>query len=189
MTLLARLQARANDRCELCGSDSDLTAFHVPPHEDQNDDHAALVCGVCAPQLDPSAELDAKHWFCLQESIWSEVPAIQVLSWRTATRLSGEGWAADLLGQAYLADEVLAWAKEGQADPNREPTRDSNGAELNSGDSVTLIKDLDVKGANFTAKRGTMVRNIRVTDDPGLIEGKVNGTQIVLKTEFLKRAT
>ena len=56
------------------------------------------------------------------------------------------------------------------------------------GDGVTLIKDLDVKGAGFTAKRGTLVRPIRLTDNPEHVEGKVNKMAIVLKTQFLKKA-
>ena len=49
-------------------------------------------------------------------------------------------------------------------------TKDSNGTTLADGDSVTLIKDLKVKGTSETIKRGTLVKNIRLTDDPGLIE-------------------
>ncbi len=70
-----------------------------------------------------------------------------------------------------------------------ESTRDSNGTELKDGDSVTLIKDLKVKGTSTTLKRGTLVKNIRLTDDPDEIEcnaDKVKG--LVLKTAFLKRA-
>jgi protein PhnA len=70
-----------------------------------------------------------------------------------------------------------------------DPVRDSNGTILNTGDNVTLIKDLKVKGTSTTLKRGTMVRNIRLTDDPELIEcnaDKVKG--LVLRTEFLKKA-
>ncbi len=48
--------------------------------------------------------------------------------------------------------------------------RDSNGAELRDGDSVTLIKDLKVKGSSAVLKRGTLVKNIRLTDDPAEIE-------------------
>lgn len=68
-------------------------------------------------------------------------------------------------------------------------TRDSNGAILNDGDSVTLIKDLKVKGTSVTLKRGTLVKNIRLTGDPDEIEcnaDKVKG--LVLKTAFLKKA-
>jgi protein PhnA len=67
--------------------------------------------------------------------------------------------------------------------------KDSNGNRLNEGDSVTLIKDLPVKGANTTLKRGTLIKNIRLTHDEELIEcnaEKVKG--LVLKTCFLKKA-
>jgi protein PhnA len=77
---------------------------------------------------------------------------------------------------------------DGDESDERVKTVDSNGTELLEGDSVTLIKDLDVKGANFTAKRGTMVKNIHLTDNPEHIEGKVNKQSIVLKTCFLKKA-
>lgn len=67
--------------------------------------------------------------------------------------------------------------------------KDSNGTQLHDGDSVTLIKDLKVKGTSVTLKRGTLVKNIRLTDEEGEIEcnaEKVKG--LVLKTEFLKKA-
>ena len=67
--------------------------------------------------------------------------------------------------------------------------KDSNGTRLSDGDSVTVIKDLKVKGTSATLKRGTLVKNIRLTDDPELIEcnaDKIKG--LVLRTEFLKKA-
>lgn len=67
--------------------------------------------------------------------------------------------------------------------------RDSNGNTLADGDSVTVIKDLKVKGSSVTLKRGTMIRNIRLTDDEEQIEcnaDKIKG--LVLKTCFLKKA-
>ncbi len=69
-------------------------------------------------------------------------------------------------------------------------TRDSNGAILSDGDSVTLIKDLKVKGSGgVTLKRGTMVRKIRLTGDPAEIEANVDKVKgLVLKTEFVKKA-
>jgi protein PhnA len=98
--------------------------------------------------------------------------------------------AADLAfrrGGCHIAGhlaESLHWNDEMTA-----PTRDGNGTELKDGDSVTLIKDLKVKGTSTTLKRGTLVKNIRLTDDTGEIEcnaEKVKG--LVLKTEFLKKA-
>lgn len=68
-------------------------------------------------------------------------------------------------------------------------TKDSNGTQLVDGDSVTLIKDLKVKGTSVTLKRGTMVRGIRLTDDPQEVECRVEKVKgLVLRTEFLKKA-
>lgn len=66
--------------------------------------------------------------------------------------------------------------------------RDSNGAVLKDGDSVTVIKDLKVRGSSSVIKRGTMVKGIRLTDDADEIEGKVEKSMMVLRTEFLKKA-
>ena len=67
--------------------------------------------------------------------------------------------------------------------------RDSNGAELADGDNVTLIKDLKVKGTSVTLKRGTLIRNIRLTADDAEIECRADQIKdLVLRTEFLKKA-
>jgi protein PhnA len=67
--------------------------------------------------------------------------------------------------------------------------KDSNGAKLSEGDSVTVIKDLKVKGSSTVLKRGTMIRNIHLTDDPDEIEGRTDKVKgLVLRTEFLKKA-
>lgn len=68
-------------------------------------------------------------------------------------------------------------------------TKDSNGTILKDGDSVTLIKDLKVKGTSVTLKRGTMVRGIRLTGNPEEIECRAEKVRdLVLRTEFLKKA-
>lgn len=67
-------------------------------------------------------------------------------------------------------------------------TKDANGNTLNTGDSVSLIKDLKVKGSSLNLKRGTVIKKIKVTSDPEEIECRVEGSQIVLKTCFLKKA-
>ncbi len=67
--------------------------------------------------------------------------------------------------------------------------RDSNGTLLKDGDTVTLIKDLKVKGAGVTLKRGTTVKNIRLTFDENEIEANVEKVRgLVLRTEFVKKA-
>lgn len=65
--------------------------------------------------------------------------------------------------------------------------KDSNGNLLNDGDSVTLIKDLKVKGSSVVLKRGTKVK-IRLTDDPDEVDCKTDKGAFVLRTEFLKKA-
>ena len=64
---------------------------------------------------------------------------------------------------------------------------DSNGAELQDGDSVTVIKDLKVKGSSMVIKRGIKVKSIRLTDNPEEVDCKIDGSSIVLKTCFLKK--
>lgn len=183
------LHTRSGGSCELCGSDSAPAAHALDDGSEGDADKSALLCDTCLPAVVAADALEGAHWFCLQESIWSEVPAVQALSYRLLHRMGGQPWATDLLEQAYLTDDVLAWAREGLRSSERTGVQpvDSNGAVLSNGDSVTLIKDLAVKGAGFTAKRGTLVKNIRVGDDPTHIQGRVNKVVIMLKTEFLKR--
>jgi protein PhnA len=119
--------------------------------------------------------------------MWSTIPAVQVIAYRILNKISKEGWPQDLLDMLYLEDDVKDWAELGINNENTIITKDSNGTILKKGDSVTLIKDLEVKGANFTAKRGTILKNIMLTDDSENIEGKINGTRIVLKTCFMKK--
>lgn len=87
---------------------------------------------------------------------------------------------------------VAEWWEDQEQVEAGEPAivvRDSNGNVLASGDSVTLIKDLKVKGSSITLKRGTVIKNIRLTDDDQEVEcrtDKVKG--LVLRAEFLKKA-
>ena len=83
---------------------------------------------------------------------------------------------------AYEFNEESAAATTTVAVP-----KDSNGAELLDGDSVTVIKDLKVRGSSMVIKRGTKVKSIRLTDDPEEVDCKIDGSSIVLKTCFLKK--
>lgn len=184
-----QVQERCGGKCELCASTQDLSIYSVPASEGRPDAEI-MVCGVCRSQLEQPALIEAEHWRGLSDSMWSPVPAVQVLAWRMLKRLSGESWAQDLLDMLYLDEDLSEWAA---ADTSvgveaAALTRDCNGAILQAGDTVTIIKDLDVKGANFTAKRGTAVRGIALTDNPEHIEGKVNGTRIVLLTCYVKKS-
>ncbi|MCI4661843.1 MAG: PhnA domain-containing protein [Neomegalonema sp.] len=196
MSVEQDVRARAQDLCALCGGAQGLSVVvPAPEPEAPEADQAVLLCETCAGQVSGAADLDPHHLLCLHESAWSQVPAVQVTAWRLLGKLAaqadGGGWAQDLREQLYLEPEVLAWA---QAETVEEATsdaqhRDSNGAVLVSGDTVTLIKDLPVKGAGFTAKRGTAVRNISpVPDNPEQISGRVNDQQIIILTKFVKKS-
>ncbi|MFI2811400.1 MULTISPECIES: alkylphosphonate utilization protein [Microbulbifer] len=183
-----QLRQRSGEKCELCGDGSELGVYSVP-HSEGRSDTEILVCGRCRSQLEGEQPLDSDHWRCLGDSMWSQVPAVQVQAWRLLKRLSGETWAQDLLDMLYLDDDLRHWAEAGAtvAESERVVQRDCNGVELRAGDTVTVIKDLDVKGTSIVAKRGTAVRGISLTDNPEQIEGRVNGQRIVILTRFVKK--
>jgi len=185
------LQERSGSKCELCSTTENLAVYEVPPDSKANIDDSVLLCETCIEQINNAAKVDVNHWRCLNDSMWNQTPAVQVLAWRMLSRLSAEGWPQDLLETLYLDDEVLNWAQatvEQQSSENNIKHLDSNGTRLEAGDNVTLIKDLNVKGANFTAKRGTAVRGISlVAENPEHIEGKINGQQIVILTRYVKK--
>lgn len=166
------------DNCELCGSQEELTLYTVEPK-----DETITVCKTCLETMDKPADNES-HWYCLNDSMWSEVPAVQVMAYRIYSRLGNQ----EQLDMMYMEDDVKAWAEEGLEAENAEPVRDANGNILKAGDSVTIIKDLVVKGAGFTAKQGTTVKNIKmVPNDPTHIQGKVNGSTIFIIAAFLKK--
>lgn len=182
------VEDRANGVCEICGSDQSLSIYEVPASPTADADAMIQTCATCNEQLADGATVDQNHWRCLNDAMWSPVPAVQVVAWRMLNKLSTETWAQDLLDMMYLEEDQLNWAKANQVDEDREPTIDSNGDVLQAGDTVHLIKDLNVKGANFTAKRGTPVRNIGLSDNPLHIEGKVNGQRIVIIAAYTKKS-
>ena len=172
------LLGRAGNKCELCGNEEGLSTYAVEPKDD-----AIVICETCLASIDKPAENES-HWFCLNDSMWSEVPAVQVMAYRVYSRLGNQ----EQLDMMYMEDDVKAWAEEGLEAENQEPTRDANGTILVAGDSVSIIKDLVVKGAGFTAKQGTTVKNIRMAPgDPTHIQGKVNGSTIFIVSAFLKK--
>jgi protein PhnA len=186
------LQVRSESKCELCSATENLGVYEVPPGSNGSADECVLICETCREQIENPEKVDVHHWRCLNDSMWSQVPAVQVMAWRMLKRLSGEGWPQELLDTLYLDESTHTWAQatgEGEGDEVAVKHVDSNGAVLNAGDAVTLIKDLPVKGASFTAKRGTVVRGISlVTDNPEHIEGRVSGHHIVILTKFVKKA-
>ncbi|HEY7883529.1 MAG TPA: PhnA domain-containing protein [Cellvibrionaceae bacterium] len=186
MPIDATLTARSHGQCELCGATSDTHLYQVPAADDQ--DGRVLLCDICLGQIE--APTDDNHLRCLTTSLWSQVAAIQVLSWRLLKQLADRTWAQEQLDIAYLEEDILAWAQAGlpTVDEHALVHKDCNGVVLQAGDTVTIIKDLDVKGTSFTAKRGTAVRGISLTDNSEHIEGRVNGTRIVILTQFVKKS-
>ncbi len=186
-----QLIERSGNSCELCGTSDNLSVYTVPPNDNIQINSSLYVCDKCLKQLDKKEELDATHWNCLRDSMWSEVPAVQVVAWRLLNRLKHETWAADAIDMLYLDDDKLAWAQatgEHLESDTDEMHRDCNGTLLQSGHSITLIKSLDVKGTQINAKIGTVVKNIKlVSDNTGQIEGKIEGQQIVILTTFVRK--
>ncbi|WP_107037296.1 PhnA domain-containing protein [Brumimicrobium mesophilum] len=187
-----KLQERSNNQCELCSSTNNLSVYTVPPRDSESEENSILICETCNTQLNDESKVEPNHWRCLNDSMWSEVAAVKVVAWRMLNQLRGEGWPADLIDMMYLEDETLAWAKEGSATEDEEEKiihKDSNGVVLESGDTVVLIKDLPVKGSSMVAKRGTAVRRISLDhENANHIEGKVDGQQIVILTQFVKKS-
>ena len=185
------LHARSGSKCELCSAKQDLAAYEVPPDSDGSADTCVLICNTCREQIETPEKTDVNHWRCLNDSMWSQIPAVQVLAWRMLDRLKAEGWPQDLLDMLYLDEHTLNWAQATNGDKDGDEAithMDCNGVVLEAGDTVTLIKDLNIKGAGFTAKRGTAVRGISlVADNYEHIEGRVNGQKIVILTKFVKK--
>ena len=167
------LLKRAGGVCEFCGADAGLDAVEVPPAGE------VLLCPACRGEEDVAAD----HWRCLEGAAWSVEPAVQFAVWRKLGLIDAP-WAAESRAGMDLLPQAQVWADA----PAPVQHLDSNGAVLAQGDTVVLIKDLVVKGANFTAKRGTAVRGISlVADNAAQIEGRVEGQRIVILTEFVRR--
>jgi protein PhnA len=193
MSFEREVRKRAGDICELCGHEEHLSVYEVPktPEYIEGEDTSILACDTCISQFDAPESRDANHWRCLNDSMWSAVPAVQVMAWRMLHRLKGEGWPQDLLDMMYLDEQRQAWAAaEGDAEDTSDAIvhRDSNGVILEAGDSVVLIKDLKVKGSSMVAKQGTAVRRISLDhENAEYIEGKIDGQHIVLITQYVKK--
>ncbi len=184
MSIQKELESRSGGVCELCGNSTELSVLEVSP-SDGSAEQSILVCSTCRDQIEDSETMDENHWNCLNDSMWSEVPAVKVVSFRLLSKLGRQ----DLLDMMYLEESERKWAESDMETEDEAVVKDANGTTLKAGDSVVILKDLDVKGAGFTAKRGTTVRNISIPSDvEGHIEGRVNGTKIYLKAEFLKKA-
>lgn len=170
--------------CELCSSEENVSLMELPV-SDSSEEQSIYVCEHCKAQIE-SGDLDENHFNCLNDAMWSETPAVKVMAYILFSKLGRQ----DMIDMMYLEDDERALAEKAvNADANKVVFRDANGVELHAGDSIVILKDLDVKGAGFTAKRGTTVTRIALPNDmDDHVEGRVNGTKIYLKTEFIKKA-
>lgn len=192
MKLEEQLLKRSENKCELCQSENNLKLYEVLPQTSSNEDNTIVICAKCLAQIEKREEPDSKHWSsCLTTSMWSEVPGVQVVTWRLLNRYRQESWAAESLDMMYLDDDRLAWAKATGDHDNDDVVdlhKDSNGTVLTTGDTVVLTKSLDVKGTSLNAKMGTVVKNIRlVENNTEQIEGKIEGQVIVILTKYVRK--
>ena len=191
MSLERTLNKRSNNTCEICGAEEHLSVYTVQPAQKSDEKNSVFACATCIEQIEDSEKIDANHWRCLNDSMWSEHKPVQIIAWRMLNRLKSEGWPQDLLDMMYLEEEDLAWASalgDGESDEDKVIHRDVNGVILEAGDSVVLIKDLKVKGSSMVAKQGTAVRRISLDhDNAEYIEGKVDGQHIVIITKYVKK--
>ena len=179
---------RSDSACELCQSTIDISSVVVAPRKEEVVDNMIVLCKVCHDKLVNIENTNAADWQCLHASAWNDVPPVQVISYRTLHYLKSEPWALDLMETMYMDDDTREWAEAILPDPDAIKHLDSNGQILKAGDSVVLIKDLKVKGANFIAKRGTAVRRISLDpNNANHIEGRVNDQHIVILTQYVKK--
>lgn len=191
MSVKDELLKRSDSKCELCSNTENLQVYSLPPNAKETIDDSILACKTCIDQIENPDKVDVNHWRCLNDSMWNENTAVQVVAWRMLNRLKKEGWSQDLLDMMYLDKKSLKWAQatgEGLDESEKIIHRDVNGVVLQTGDSVVLIKDLKVKGSSMVAKQGTAVRRISLDpDNAEYIEGKVGPTKIVIITKYVKK--
>lgn len=191
MALNPQLNERSNGACELCmNAESELNAYTVTPKQDDIPENQVVLCAACNAKIAASDYTDVHYWRCLEGSIWSEVPSVQVLSYRLLTKLVQEDWANDAAQAVYLDEPLLEWANaEARMEAEKVVHKDSFGSVLEAGDTVVLTQNLNVKGTNYIAPKGTIVRKIKLVADNGeQIEGKINGDTIVILTKFVKKS-
>ena len=105
------LARRSGSACEICSASGvALSVFEVPPGEDPPMyESCVFLCDTCRGQIETPRQRDAQHWRCLTSSVWSEVPAIQVLSvLMLRVFAETENWASEVVADLYLEPEVEA---------------------------------------------------------------------------------
>lgn len=109
MTLEQELIERSGSVCELCGSSNELSVHKVAPSSGTANE-ALMVCGICKEQIKTPSKIDVNHWHCLNDTIWSNIAPVQVMSYRILKNIPDVPWCEELLDMIYLEDEVKVWA-------------------------------------------------------------------------------
>jgi protein PhnA len=116
LSLLGKeLTRRSRAKCELCTeSGVSLSLYEVPPAPKEPAlDHVLHICQICSIQLEKPKKIEPNHWRILSETIWSEVPAAQVMAIRLLKHLSKkEPWAQEILEGAFVDEELTDWANK-----------------------------------------------------------------------------
>lgn len=112
LSVLGReLARRSGSKCELCRSGGiKLNVFEIPPAPEEPDtDHCLFLCDTCSTGIMNPLKLE-DHWRCLNESIWSDISPVRILSIILLKKISvARSWAGDLLEDVYLDEEDEEW--------------------------------------------------------------------------------
>lgn len=185
MSINKELKERNQDLCELCNTEIATQAYTVSPKSDESIENQVALCSTCLKAID--GKDSGFHWRCLEGSIWSVQPSVQALSYRILHKYKEEDWATDLINSVDFDENTIQWAVSAFEVPDIH--KDAFGNILQSGDNVVLTQALNVKGTNFTASKGTVVKKIKlVHDNYEQIEGKINDQTIVILAKFVKKS-
>lgn len=112
LNILGReLTRRSGSRCELCSSSGvKLNVFEIPPVKGEPDSgRCVFICDICVTGFSEPVK-SADHWRCLNESIWSEIRPVKIISAVILKKISAKySWGADILEEVYLDDEDMEW--------------------------------------------------------------------------------
>ena len=184
-TISSKLKERCQDLCELCTTDAATVAYTVSPKSNDVIENEVALCDQCMSIIEGKEA--GNHWQCLAGSIWNTEPSVLALSYRILYGIKENEWANELLTSVDFDETVVTWALS--AYQTEAVHVDSNGTELQNGDTIVLTQGLNVKGANFMAPKGTIVRKIRlVPDNAEQIEGKIEGDTIVILTKYVRKS-
>ena len=182
MSISPFLLSRNEGKCELCNQHDATTAYLVEPKADEDANKVAL-CQTCLSNL---SFTPSDYWRIVEGSIWSTTPSVQALSYRILQIHAEKPWSQEVLSMVEIDEPIINWAMKCFEQNTKHI--DAFGNTLENGDNVVLIQALNVKGTNFTASKGTVVKKIRlVADNPEQIEGKINEQMIVILTKYLKK--